>query len=650
MTSIELEKYFSIERSLIKGLTLFLRNHPTSSEEEWNELFNLIIDQLKNRPDWKIKFSHEVKNLLALDGLSDLLSTSNIHHQSTFWQEFTSKLRTSIIPRLRNENPFRFRIRRVFDFDQDAIWLQKISIQQISQIRSLLEHQISTQELKTNVWHAVRVVSHKIAALGIENRMNIRHQDEKIHHAIFMSVPVQAESFLIAATESDREQKKDLLRFTLDKCSRYLLDVMAAAEIQGTDIQKTFLVTKTNELIGRLENLINLIQPGNQDADTALHHVLKDLVEEEYSSQDFSYFIKSNLKSLSLRVSEHTSHTGEHYIAENAKEYRQFMFAALGAGFIVSILVFFKAWLHKVGFPPIWEGLAYSLNYVLGFVLIQVFHFTLATKQPAMTASAIARSIDSKDGKPNFAELAITIVRVVHTQTISFIGNLLIVFPLPFIFAWLLDLGFGYKLYSPEKAIGVIENQHPWLSGSLWFAAITGIFLFMSGIIAGYCDNRMIFSRIPERIRQMKNLHRFLGFKRTIALSKYLDQNAGSLAGNISLGFFLGFATFIGEITGFPFDIRHITFAAGTFTSALYSAGSVVPLNEILIVFFGILFIGFINFAVSFGLAFYFACKSRGVSIRKTPEIFTFLRKYLKKYPQDLFTAPRHPRKPEDLL
>jgi site-specific recombinase len=37
----------------------------------------------------------------------------------------------------------------------------------------------------------------------------------------------------------------------------------------------------------------------------------------------------------------------------------------------------------------------------------------------------------------------------------------------------------------------------------------------------------------------------------------------GALVGNIALGFFLGMAGFIGHIFGIPFDIRHITIAAG---------------------------------------------------------------------------------------
>jgi site-specific recombinase len=111
-----------------------------------------------------------------------------------------------------------------------------------------------------------------------------------------------------------------------------------------------------------------------------------------------------------------------------------------------------------------------------------------------------------------------------------------------------------------------------------------------------------------------------------------LKNNAGGLAGNISLGFFLGTATFIGSITGLPFDIRHITFAAGSFSSALYYVIHDIELTDVVVTFFGILLIGFVNFSVSFGLAFYLACKSRDINILDSPELFSFL-KVFKKVP-----------------
>ncbi len=622
---------------------------PNELEQEWN----LVFDVIANDPLLLKKYQSEIHLLIASQGLSDILCESNISSHGSFWQEFFSKIRHKILPKLRSENPFKFKLRRIIDFDKDRNWLSKLSVTQIEEASLLFfkENKIP-EETTAAMLHSMRVISHHIASIGINNRMNIRGRKSSDHHPDFFAISEFTFSFQQSLNNSDNDCQgcRERLFQQIEKCRTYLNELSESAIDQGTDIQRTFMIQKCNDLLNRLHHMTVCISEDLLNRSLSRHTLLKDIFEEEYSSQDFSDFFKTNLKTLSLRISDHASKTGEHYIAANFREYSGFLWAALGAGVIVSILVFFKAWLHQAELPLFWEAMVYSLNYVLGFVLIQIFHFTLATKQPAMTASAIAKSLDSnKDGKIDLNEMAITIARVFHTQTISFIGNLLVVFPLPFVLTFLMDYFMDYQLYGTTEALRVMDNQHPWRSFALMYAAFTGVFLFVSGLIAGYVDNRVIFSRIPERVRQSKNLHRFLGFKTTTKFARYLNHSAGSLAGNISLGFFLGTATFFGSITGLPFDIRHITFAAGTFSSALYCAGDLAILSDVIITIIGILLIGFVNFAVSFGLAFYLACKSRDISIRKTPELLYVLWRYFRRYPMDFFRAPQKPRKAEDI-
>lgn len=622
---------------------------PNEFELEWKLVFEMVASD----PMLLHKFQSEIHALIASQGFDDILCESNISSHGSFWQEFFSKIRHKILPKLRSENPFRFKLRRIIDFDKDRTWLSKLSDAQVEEACLLFFKENKLPEETTEAMlHSMRVISHHIASIGINNRMNIRGRKSSEHHGDFFAVSELTFAFQQSLKISDNDCQSccDRLLQQIEKCRGYLNDLANSAVEQGTDIQRTFMIQKCNDLLNRLQHITICVSGDIHNRAHSRYTLVKDIFEEEYSSQDFSDFFKTNLKTLSLRISDHASKTGEHYIAANFREYSRFLWAALGAGVIVSILVFFKAWLHQAQLPLFWEAMVYSLNYVLGFVLIQIFHFTLATKQPAMTASAIAKSLDvNRDGKVDLNEMAITIARVFHTQTISFIGNLLIVFPLPFVLTFLMDYFLDYQLYGAPEALKVMDNQHPWRSFALMYAAFTGVFLFISGLIAGYVDNRVIFSRIPERVRQSKNLHRFLGFKTTTKFARYLNHSAGSLAGNISLGFFLGTATFFGSITGLPFDIRHITFAAGTFSSALYCAGDLAILSDVIITIIGIMMIGFVNFGVSFGLAFYLACKSRDISIRKTPDLLYVLWRYFRRYPMDFFRAPQKPRKAEDL-
>lgn len=646
--------YLRFEKKKLKSLVSFFRENGILNPQEFEILWKEFISYLRSSPEVVEALYEEIGHVLNLTGLKESLCESNINNHTSFLQEFGARFRHRILPKLRSENPFRFRLKRIFDFEKDKIWLSHFTVDHLREFLELSNTKFLTDErAESIILESIRNVSIRISALGVDEKLNIRDISPEEHQLEFFHVTVITSRFIEAVKHDDQhaEAIKDELRSAIDRCVRYLKDVNDSFQTQGASVDKAFSVFKCNDLLHRLEHLLNVIQPGNQNRDAAIYALMTDLFKEEFGQEGILDFFKENLKDLSLRISDHASNTGEHYIASGFKEYYNFLFAAIGAGFVVSVLVYFKAWLHQIGAPPMWEAVLFSINYAFGFLLIQLFHFTLATKQPAMTAAAISRSLGKEKSETTIAELGITIARVFHTQTISFVGNLLIVFPLPFLLAWLMHWGFDYKLFEdPQQAIQAMDNQHPWRSGALWYAAITGFYLFISGIVAGYVDNRVIYSKIPNRVRQLKWLHSVIGFKRTVKFSKYLETNAGGLAGNITLGILLGTATFIGNITGLPFDIRHITFAAGSFTSALYYAWDLAVLADIIVITLGILLIGFVNFSVSFGLAFYLACKSRDISIKDTPELFQFLLKYAKKYPADFIRAPLKPRLPKDIL
>ena len=111
--------------------------------------------------------------------------------------------------------------------------------------------------------------------------------------------------------------------------------------------------------------------------------------------------------------------------------------------------------------------------------------------------------------------------------------------------------------------------------------------------------------------------------------------------GNISLGFFLGFAGILGKIAGLPFDIRHITISAGNTAIGIYGLGiENIPPYFLLAVFCGVLCIGLFNFLVSFSLAFLVAVKSRGIRFAQYPRFFGILWRYFKQHPGEFILPP----------
>jgi site-specific recombinase len=255
----------------------------------------------------------------------------------------------------------------------------------------------------------------------------------------------------------------------------------------------------------------------------------------------------------------------------------------------------------------------------------------------------VASSLDTKGNtyKPNLYNLAVTVARVSRSQIASFTGNLLFVFPGTYLLAWLYFLITKTKILEGEQAMAMLESQHPWHSLSLLYACNTGVFLFLSGIIAGYVQNKILYGRIGERLKNHPWWRASANPEKRLRRVNFIEKNAGAVIGNISLGFMLGMSTIVQKIVGIPFDIRHITISAGNVSIALYGLGiKNVPITYLVTIFMGVLAIGLLNFLVSFSLAFIVAVRSRGVKLRDYPEFLGILGRYFMNKPLD-FIRPR---------
>src|SRR5690606_34516664 len=113
----------------------------------------------------------------------------------------------------------------------------------------------------------------------------------------------------------------------------------------------------------------------------------------------------------------------------------------------------------------------YSLNYGLGFVLIHVLHLTIATKQPAMTAATLAAALDGRESRESrlnaIADLA---AQVSRSQWVSIAGNVVVTMLTAFSISLLAAVLLGWRPTSPEKALHLLEDLHPWRSLALFYA------------------------------------------------------------------------------------------------------------------------------------------------------------------------------------
>lgn len=616
----------------------------------------LLTTQIESNPELKMRINVAINYLISRSNVEYVFNESGILTNSGFFAELNHRIVNKILPTLLPDNDLRIYIGKIFTQKNDFRWLTEIDTSVWANFFRALELNVpfdAPQKIE-ELLHSAETLSYRIAALGLDKRI------------------VQKASRVIAKENAFVEQNKlvthylSMMRTKPYHYERKLLyqKIVEAIELglrqirliriykkqTGTSLQQTFIVERIDQQLHRLKTVLTILDPEVEVKPEEYILLFKEVVEAEQTKSKLINFFSTNFSYLAYNISEHGGRTGEKYIANDKGEYGSMFLSAAKGGLIISVAALIKIAISSKGMAPFWNSFFIGLNYAAAFVIVHLIHGTIATKQPALTASTIATALDKPGNNKTTAlqNLAIMAAKVFRSQLASLLGNLIVVFPLCLGFAWLFHLITGHFVVDATHANTLFPDieLHAY---NIWFAAIAGVLLFLSGLISGYFDNLVIFGNIPERIAANDNINKVLGRKRTQKFSSYIDKNLGALMGNVLLGFGLGFMIFFHKIFDWPIDIRHVTISTGFYAFSLFGVGFQVTLKIAAWCVIGLMGIALTNLTVSFALALYVAMKSRRLSSRQLFPLFKIAFKYFLKYPKDFIWPPKNERVAEDL-
>ena len=556
----------------------------------------------------------------------------------------------------------------------DSVWMQLLQALHFEEAEQDL-----TDSCRHNLFSATQVLSYRIAALGLEPELLRNHPELERHSSPFIAQNAELDGYLagrvgFAMEHGAANQIANIghILVMLDQCRVIISKIRRNSAQTGTSIKLTYLLRSMLENINRLEILLKILgdnppivvvnvisttadsqndsssvaaqSPQLEDAGHLKIQLFKALVYSECHKNDVSEHWQHNMEIMALRVTENASHRGEHYITETRSEYFALLRSGMLGGLIIASMSLIKVFIYLQSLPPLATAIFYSLNYGLGFVLIHVVGGTVATKQPAMTAAAIAASIDMDDAKAkgaNLERLIATVAQTVRSQIAAILGNVSVAIPMGMFYIWGYFQLYGTPLISAEKAQGLLNDIHPFYSGAALYAGIAGICLFFSGLIAGYYDNKSVYNKIPQRLRALKWLQKILGEKRLDKIASYIEHNLGAIASNFYFGCMLGSLGSIGILLGLPIDIRHIAFSSAFVGFAAAGLDFVLTWQMWAYAAGGLALIGFMNLTVSFSLALYVAMKSRKVRLNDWRKLIVSLLKRLNEHPAEFLLPPK---------
>jgi site-specific recombinase len=566
----------------------------------------LLVEVLEGVPRWRDTLSAQVAALLR-DGDALPALESGLPNDRGIGPESSDRLARRFLPVADDRRNLGALLSRLFPTAKDAAWLAAIPPELSARLIRLIVAGAprALEPLSRALLDAIALIATRTSALGLSREIRARSPDVPLAASPFFLLPRLCDALFtgIGSAASCREQ--------IAECHAALEAVRAHLEEFGVSVDVVYRLEVIAQNLSRLADLLDLSIATDDARATLAMQLMARLVEARVRDRSLRDILRTNLHLLARKMIEHAGETGEHYITATARQWWRMLASAAGGGFVTGFTIVVKYLILWGGYPLFIEGALASANYAGSFLLMQLLGFTLATKQPSMIAAALAGSLHGSSDEPQLDALVTQIARICRSQLIAAIGNVGMVIPTALAFHFIYLHFKGHPFLDEHAAEHTIESLNPLHGGTIFFAALTGVLLWLSSLGAGWLENWSTYRRLPDAIAQHR-LGRLVGRGTMHWLSRVFTHNVAGVGGNISIGVLLGMTPVIGKFFGVPLEVRHVTLSTGSLAQAIARLGFGHP--GVGSAFLGIAIILTLNFGVSFTLALTVALRARAAS------------------------------------
>lgn len=581
-----------------------------------------FIDAVQRQPETRARLQAWWETLLQTIDITPLLADFGFAPRTAFVSELAQRLRRKLLPGTPETQDAAELFALVAPTRFDAQWLGALDEPLMAQLTALLSAQPARD---TRRWHhslmdSLTYCTAQIRATGFAPELRLRMNRASPHARAFHALPADVQALHSAFFRPERDEAAlqaavRQYRERLDACRQAVGSIYAHLEENGISLGMVFRLRQLRARMLRLRELLDaLLSP--KPAMTALKLLARRATIAQ-EGKSIGALISANSSLLSAKMAERSAETGEHYITRNRAEYKEMLGNAMGGGAITALTTLLKFMVAGIGLSAFWSGFWASVAYAGSFILIQLLHFTLATKQPAMTAPAMAaklKDIDADDSTRTLEDFVDEVTHLVRSQVAAVLGNVSMVVPAVLLVNAAVVLALGRPMINADSAHHVLESLA--LPGpTLLWAALTGVVLFASSMIAGWAENAFVLHRVDSVLRHNPRVTAVLGSARAARWSAFMREHISGFASNISLGFMLGLIPAFTGFFGLELELRHVTLSTGQLAAAGASLGlEAFRHAAIWWAIASIPLIGALNLGVSFYFAFRLALQAHNVS------------------------------------
>jgi len=641
-----LKKYFSFRNETL-SLEPFAEFLDSAKRADFTE----VLNSFRSNPNIADNFGYYIHNILRERPFNLSLTEANILSENAFFPELKKRILNKVLPPVEHENTVWYLIDNVSLTPRSELkFLHNLPENEFNEFLQIIGAAdfIIKPEVKKELIFSMNILSWRVTGMAMEVDVVRMAPEYRNFDNPFLALQNELEDLAEELEQNpelqldSRDSRYKQIKIYIEQCLEFVNIAFKNSSQYGISGKINQSLLKIRQQIQRIFETIQLLVIDTEaDITRNSKQLIFNILSYKSHKNNISELINDSTRLISHLITNHTAETGSHYITSTKKEYMTMFYKASGGGIIVGALCVLKVLYGYIPGSDFFHAFFYSLNYAMGFVMISLMRFTLATKQPAMTAATMTKVL-SEEGNTqrNRTEFAHLVSKLFRSQFIAFVGNVLLSFPVALAIIYGLDVFFSQNL-AIDRSDKLLMDLDPFKSKAILHASIAGFYLFISGIISGNIGNNSVFYQIPERIAKNLSIRKFLGAKFAKGLSRYYARNWPGIVSNFWFGVFLGATAPVGLFLGLDLDIRHITFAAGNFALGLYGKDFSVDSYTFWISFITVFLIGFFNFLVSFSLSMFLAFRSRKLNFGQVSEIYKEIFRYFLKHPLKFFLPIR---------
>jgi len=606
----------------------------------------VLIDMVAEPGDAKERFGAALATLLKETDATNLVACAGIPGHRGFLAEFGDRLARHVLPAPANERDLRELVHRLYRTEASVRTFGSLPLDLFHRVAGAFEHAPppgSWDGLRAAFADGFRLLLSRVETEGLSPKLRARASAGPVSASPFRRLRAAGDAMLEAWLEGgDIAAAATRFRRVSGECRKEARLIQQHLEGAGVSVDIVFSLEVIDRCLTRTALMTEIIEtPAGPRRSRAVHRLLSRLFQSAHDDRSLGHLVGWNMQLLGRKIVDRASETGEHYIARNLREYRHIWLAAAGGGALTVGTAVVKTIIHAWHLPPLPEGLLYGLNYAVSFLALQHLGLILATKQPAMTAARLAGIIRESEGEDREDRIARTVAQLTSSQLAAAMGNVAVVAAGAWLFSWLFLVLAGRPFLAEKDALDTLRVMSPINSWTIWFAALTGVVLWLASVAGGWFDNWCVYHRLPDGIARLSATP---GRGRSVIrrLGEALSRHASGWGTNISLGFMLGMMPEIGRFTGLPLDVRHVTLNTGIVSLA--AAGVDAPASGQAwliraIAGIGVMFV--LNLSVSFACSLLSAARAYELPADELRGILRGIGRRLLRSPLEFLRWPR---------